>query len=141
MAFHFFRHWIADVKNEYINPTRPGYKKKLWPGSIKAEASGLSPKNSHSIPPKSSSTLPMKSFFNSLYSITKPPKKLKVLPMLLIWRWICVYLAKPENTDENQPITTLKPRAFANTTVTSKELSFHQKIAFSSNLCDVSGMI
>jgi len=27
----------------------------------------------------------------------------------------------PENTEENQPITNLKPRTFANTTVTSKK--------------------
>jgi len=72
----------------------------------------------------------MKSFFNSLYTITKPQKKLKVLPMLLIWRWICVYSAKPENTDENQPITTVKPRAFANTKVTSKELKFSPEDCF-----------
>jgi len=34
---------------------------------------------SQSIPPKSSSSLPMK-FFNSLYTITKPQKKLKATP-------------------------------------------------------------
>jgi len=51
-------------------------------------------------------------------------------PMLLIWRWICFYPARAENTEENQPITNLKPRTFANTTVTSKKSwSFHQKIA------------
>jgi len=43
------------------------------------EASGLSPPNSQSIPPKSSSYLPMKSFFNSLYTITKASKKLKAI--------------------------------------------------------------
>jgi len=40
--------------------------------------------------------------------------------MLLIWRWICFYPAWPENTEENQPITNLKPRTFANTMVTGK---------------------
>jgi len=40
--------------------------------------------------------------------------------MLLIRRWICFYPARPENT-ENQPITNLKPRTFANTTVTGKK--------------------
>jgi len=54
----------------------------------------------------------MKSFFNSLYAITKPQKKLKAPPMLLIWRWICFYPARPENTEKNQPITNLKPRTF-----------------------------
>ena len=86
------------------------------------EASGLSPPKSQSIPPKSSSSLPKKSFFNSLYTITKCQKKLKATPMLLIWRWICFYPARPENTEENQPITNLKPQTFANTTVTGKKV-------------------
>ena len=30
--------------------------------------------------------------------------------MLLIWRWICFYPGRPENTGENRPITNLKPR-------------------------------
>jgi len=42
--------------------------------------------------------------------------------MLLIWRWICFYPARPENTEENQSITDLKPRTFANTKVTSKKV-------------------
>jgi len=42
--------------------------------------------------------------------------------MLLIWRWICFYPARPENTEENQPITNLKPQTFANTTVTGKKV-------------------
>ena len=94
-------------------------KKKLWHFSTEVEASGLSPPNSQSIPPKSSSCLLMKSFFNSLYTIRSPRRSSKPSPMLLIWRWICFYPARPENTEENQPITNLKPRTFANTTVTS----------------------
>jgi len=43
-------------------------------GSKRAE-----PPNSQLISPKSSSCLPMKSFFNSLYIITKAPKKLKAI--------------------------------------------------------------
>jgi len=42
--------------------------------------------------------------------------------MLLIWRWICFYPARPENTEENQSITNLKPRTFANTTGTGKKV-------------------
>jgi len=42
--------------------------------------------------------------------------------MLLICRWICFCSARPENTEENQRITNLKPRTFANTTVTSKKV-------------------
>jgi len=62
--------------------------------------------------------------------------------MLLIWRWICFYSARPEKTEENQPITNLKPRAFANTTVTSKKVKdFTRRLLFCSNLYDVSGII
>ena len=42
--------------------------------------------------------------------------------MLLIWRWLCFYPARPENTEENQPITNLKPRTFGNTNVTGKKV-------------------
>ena len=38
------------------------------------------PPNSQSITLKSSSSLPLKSFFKSLYTITKPPNKLKATP-------------------------------------------------------------
>jgi len=68
------------------------------------------PPNSQSIPPKSSSSLPTKSFSMSLYTTTKPPKQVQSHPMLLIWRWICFYPGRPENTGENRPITNLKPR-------------------------------
>ena len=71
----------------------------------------------------------MKSFFNSLYTITKSPKKLKATPDA-VDPAICFYPTKPENADENQPIANLKPRTFANTTVTGKKVSFHQNIAF-----------
>jgi len=61
--------------------------------------------------------------------------------MLLIWRWICFYPAKPENT-ENQPITNLKPRTFTNTTVTSKKVKdFNRRLFFCLNLYDANGMI
>jgi len=64
----------------------------------------------------------MKSFFNSLYTTYEVPDEAQSPPpMLLIWRWICFYPARPENT-ENQPITNSKPRTFANTTVTSKKV-------------------
>jgi len=42
--------------------------------------------------------------------------------MLLIWRWICFYPARSENTEDKQPITNVKPRTFAKTTVTSKKV-------------------
>jgi len=43
---------------KYINPTSPGYEKKMWYCSKEVEAGGLSRPNSQSIPPKSSSSLP-----------------------------------------------------------------------------------
>jgi len=62
--------------------------------------------------------------------------------MLLIWRWIRFYPARPENTEENQPITNLKQRTFANTMVTSKKVrDFTRGFLFCSNLYDASGMI
>jgi len=62
--------------------------------------------------------------------------------MLLIWRWIFFYPARRENTDENQSITNLKPRTFANATVTSKKVKdFTRRLLFCSNLYDASGMI
>jgi len=60
--------------------------------------------------------------------------------MPLIWRWIGFYSARPENTEENQPITNLKPRTFSNTTVTSKKVKdFTRRLHFCSNLYDTSG--
>jgi len=62
--------------------------------------------------------------------------------MLLIWRWIRFYPARPENTDENQPITNLKPRTFANTTITNEKVKvFTRRLLLCSNSYDVSGMI
>ena len=55
--------------------------------------------------------------------------------MLLIWRWICFYPPRPGNTQENQPITSLKPRIFANTTVTNNKVKdFAIRLPFCSNL-------
>jgi len=54
---------------------------------------------------------------------------------------ICFYPTRPEST-ENQPITNLKPRTFANTTVTSKKVKdLTRRLLFGSNLYDASGMI
>ena len=58
---------------------------------------------------------PMKSCFISIncISLRSPQTSWKPPPMLLIWRWICFYPPRPENTAENQPtITNLKPRNF-----------------------------
>jgi len=59
------------------------------------------------------------------------PKEAQPSPMLLIWRWICFYPARSENTEENQPITNLKSRTFANTKVTSKKVKdFTRRLLF-----------
>jgi len=50
--------------------------------------------------------------------------------MQLIWRWICFYPARPENTEENQPITNLKQRTFANFPVTGKKVKDSPKDCF-----------
>jgi len=54
--------------------------------------------------------------------------------MLLIWRWICFYPARPEYTEEDQPITNLKPRTFASTTVTGKKVKDSSEDSFFSQM-------
>ena len=143
IPFHIFRHWIAVMKKKISIPLDQVIKKVVTPsnrsGSKRAE-----PQNSQSIPPKSSSSLPTKSFFISIHCIPlwSPRTSWKPSPMLLIWRWICFYPPRPENTEENQPITNLKRRTFANTTVTNRNVKdFAIRWALCSNLYDVSGMI
>jgi len=53
-----------------------------------------------------------------------------------------VTTARPENTEENQPIINLKALTFVNTTVTSKKVKdFTSRLLFCLNLYDASGMI
>jgi len=53
-----------------------------------------------------------------------------------------VLSSQVENTEENQPITNLKPLTSANTTGTSEKVKvFTRRLLFCSNLYDVSGMI
>jgi len=54
--------------------------------------------------------------------------------MLLIWRWIWFYPARPE-------ITTLKQRTFANTKVTSKKVKHSPEDCFFAQIYDTNGMI
>jgi len=63
----------------------------------------------------------MKSFFNSLYTIKKPQKKLKATPNAADLAMDLLLSSQARNAGENQPITNLKPHTFANTTVTSKK--------------------
>jgi len=63
----------------------------------------------------------MKSFFNSLYTITKCQKKLKATPNAVDLA-MDLLLSSQARTQENQPITNLTPRTFANTTVTGKKV-------------------
>jgi len=51
-----------------------------------------------------------------LYTVTKPPKKLKAIPNAVD---LAMDLPGQKSTDENQAITNLKPPTYANTTVTS----------------------
>jgi len=71
----------------------------------------------------------MKSFIVYHYDATN---KLKAIPMLLIWRWICFYPARPENTEENQPIINLKPSPTPQSPI--KELKFSPEDCFSAQI-------
>ena len=63
--------------------------------------------------------------------LRRPRRSSKPSPMLLVWQWIGVHPARPENTEESHPITNLKPRPFANTTVTSNKVKdFTRKLLF-----------
>jgi len=49
-------------------------------------------------------------------------------------RWAETTDERAENKDENQPITNLKPRTFANTSVTSRKVKvFTRRLLFCSN--------
>jgi len=66
-------------------------------GSKRAE-----PPNSQSIPPKSTSSLPVKSFlFQFVVYYYEAPEQAENHPTLLIWRWICCYLPRPENRESS----------------------------------------
>jgi len=61
--------------------------------------------------------------------------------MLLIWRWICFYPARPENTEENQPITNVNHEPSPTPRSPVEKSKIHQKIAFFAQIYDASGMI
>ena len=123
IQFHILQHWIADVKKKTSIPLDQVIKKSC---DTVFNKSG----NKRAEPPKFK--------INTSKVISSPPVKLLSPPMLLIWRSTCFYPTRPENTDENQPITNLKPQTFANTTGTSKKAKvFTGTLLFCSNLYDV----
>ena len=127
IPFHILQHWIADVKKKTSIPLDQVIKKSC---DTVFNKSG----NKRADPPKFT--------INTSKVITSLPWSYFSPPMLLIWRWICFCPTRPENTDENQPITNLKPRTFANTTVTCKKAEvFTRTLLFCSDLYDVSGLI
>jgi len=78
-----------------------------------------------------------------MHCITKAPKKLKAIRNALDLAMDLLLSSQArKKTEENQPITNLKPRTFANTTVTSTKVKdFTRRLLFCSNLYDTSGMI
>ena len=94
------------------------------------EARELSPPNSQSIPPKSSSSLPMKSFFNSLYTVTKPQKKPKTTPNAVDLGMDLLLSSQAINHRGESAYDQLKPRTFANPTVTSKKVKISSEDCF-----------
>jgi len=77
-----------------------------------------------------------------LYTITKPPNKLKTIPNAVDLAMDLLLSSQARKPRGNQPITNLKLRTFANTTVTKEKVEdFAIRLHFCSNLYDVSGMI
>ena len=72
----------------------------------------------------------MESFFNSLYTLTKFPNKFKATLNAFDQAMDLLLSSQTRNTDENQPISNLKLRNFANTLVTRKKLKFSPEDAF-----------
>ena len=84
----------------------------------------------------------MMSFFNSLYTITKAPKKLKAIRNAVDLVMDLLLSSEARKHRRSAFITNLKTRTFAKTMVTSKKLRILPEVKiFCSNLYDASGMI
>jgi len=133
----FFHIWLL-MWRKNINPTRPGYQ-EMWHRSAQV---GWAPQIHNQHLQSQALVSPWSHFSIYCIQLRSPWTSSKPPPMLLIWRWVYFYPARPENTEENQPTTNLKPRTFANTTVTNKKVKvFTRRLLFCSKLYDVSGMI
>ena len=138
IPFHIFRHWIADVKKKH----QSHYTRLLKKVVTLFNRSGSKRAEPHKFTINTSKVNLSPHEFIHCILLRSPRRSSKPPPMLLIWWWICFYPARPENTEENQPITNLKPRTFANAMVTSKKVEdFTRRLLFCSNLYDASGMI
>jgi len=122
------------MKKKKSIPLDQVIKKKLWHFLTEVEAS-WAPQIHNQYPQSQALVSSWGHFSIHCILLRSPRKSAKPRPLLLIWRWICFYPARPENTDENQPITNLKPRTYANTTATSKKVkAFTRRLRFCSNL-------
>jgi len=84
----------------------------------------------------------MMSFFNSLYTITKAPKKLKAIRNAVDLVMDLLLSSEARKQRRSAFITNLKTRTFAKTMVTSKKLRILPEVKIvCSNLYDASGMI
>ena len=132
---HIFGHWIADVKKKNINPARSDCEKNCDTVQQKWEQVSWAHKFTvNTSKPKFS--LSYEDIFQFIVHHYETPKtSLKAPPMLLICRWICFYLVRPENRAENQSTNNLKPRISANTTFTSTKYKvFSKRLLFCSDL-------
>ena len=140
--FHIFQHSIADVKKKTSIPLDLIIKKSCDTAFNRSGSKRAEPPIFTNNTSKVKLYTPHEVSFQFIVCYYEAPKKLKANPTLVIWQWICFCPTRPENTGENQPITNLKPRTFANTTVTSKKAKvFTRTLLFCLNLYDVSGMI
>jgi len=141
IPFHIFRPLSADLRKKASIILVQVMKRKLWHFSTDMRVGGLNPPNLQWIPPNSSSNLRDRIIFEFIVFYHEPPSKLKSTPDIVDLVMDLIQ-SKPANTDENQPITNLKPRISANTTVTSKNVKICSRwLHFCSKVCDVSGMI
>jgi len=60
-----------------------------------------------------------------VYDYEAPQTSVRPPPMLLFWRWICFYPARPANTSDH-PTTNLRPWISANTAVTSEKVDVYK---------------
>jgi len=84
----------------------------------------------------------MKSFFNSLYTITKPQKKLKATLSAVELAMNLLLSSQAMKHRVESAYHQFKTTNLANTTVTSNKVKdFTRRLLFCSNLYDASGMI
>jgi len=103
MPFHIFRHWIADVQKHQSHKTR--LLKKVVTLFNRSGSKWAAPPKFTINTSSQALVYPWSHFSIQFILLRSPRRSSKPSPMLLIWRWICFYPPRSENTEENQPIT------------------------------------